>query len=74
MAARVLSHLYPAPTVAGHQWLTMAQLAEHGRFATAEAARHWVKRHPDLPRARRGRVLLVDQRAFDVYVAQAGRR
>lgn len=74
MAARALAYLYPPPAITAHEWLTMAQLAEYGRFATAEAARKFVTRHPDLPRARRGRQLLVDRRAFDAYVAAAGRR
>jgi hypothetical protein len=73
MPARALSYLYPPAAVMAHDWLTMAELAAHGRFATAEAARKYVTRHPDLPRARRGRVLLVDKRVFDTYIAQAGR-
>lgn len=80
MSARPLSHLYPQ--AAPHRaWLTMAQLAEHGRFMatdgvhfSAEAARKYVTRHPDLPRARRGRQLLVDQRVFDAYIAAAGEK
>jgi hypothetical protein len=59
-------------------WLTMAQLAEHGRFMakdgvhfSPEAARKFVSRHSDLPRAHRGRQLLVDRAVFDRYVMNA---
>ena len=59
----------------------MAQLAEHGRFMSKdgvhfspEAARQFVRRHPDLPRGRRGRQLLVDKQTFDRYVAAAGEK
>jgi hypothetical protein len=55
-------------------WLTMAQLAEHAPFATAEAARKFVTRHRDLPHARVGRTLRVDRAVFDRYIAEAGTR
>ena len=77
---RALATLYP-PAARVACWLTMAQLAEHGRFMaqdgvhySAEAARKFVTRHPDLPRARRGRQLLVDRGVFDTYIAVAGVR
>jgi hypothetical protein len=61
-------------------WLTMAQLAAHGKFMakdgvsfSPEAARKFVTRHKDLPRGRRGRQLMVDRATFDRYVANAGR-
>lgn len=53
------------------EWLTMAQLAEHGHFPTAEAARKFVTRHPDLPRGRIGRQLRVDRATFDRYIQLA---
>lgn len=63
------------------EWLTIPQLAEHGKFMTAdgrsfspEAARMFLKRHPDLPRAKRGRRVLIDRDVFDRYVATAGER
>jgi hypothetical protein len=63
------------------EWLTMAQLAEHGRFMTRdgqhfspEAARLFVRRHPDLPRGRRGRQLIVDRAVFDRYVLEQGQK
>jgi len=56
------------------QWMTMAELAEHGGFSSAEAARHWLKRNPEMPFAKRGRILLVDRAAFDRYVLERGRR
>lgn len=75
-----LHHLLPS--VSGHrEWLTMAQLAEHGRFMardgqhfSPEAARLFVRRHPDLPRARRGRLLIVDRAVFDRYVIEQGQK
>jgi hypothetical protein len=77
--ARPLRHLL-AGLVPTRQWLTMAELAEHGRFLTRdgqhyspEAARLFVRRHPDLPRAYRGRQLIVDRADFDRYVVAAGR-
>jgi len=75
-----LRHLTAASTPA-REWLTMAQLAEHGRFMTRdgqhfspEAARLFLRRHPDLPHGRRGRQLVVDRAVFDRYVAEAGRK
>jgi len=63
------------------EWLTMAQLAEHGKFMTRdgqhfspEAARLFLRRHPDLPRGRRGRQLIVDRVVFDRYVKEAGQK
>ena len=50
-------------------WLTMAQLAEHAPFPTAEAARKFVTRHPELPRGRVGRHLRVDRDAFDRFIS-----
>jgi hypothetical protein len=77
---RRLIHLVGS-LVPNREWLTMAQLAEYGRFMakdgihfSAEAARKYVTRHPDLPRARRGRQLLVDRRVFDAFVMDAGRK
>lgn len=77
---RPLHHLL-AGVVPQREWLTMAQLAEHGRFMakdgrcfSPEAARKFVSRHPELPRARRGTQLLVDKRVFDDFVTAAGRK
>lgn len=75
-----LRHLLPS--ISGQrEWLTMAQLAEHGRFMTRdgqhfspEAARLFVRRHPDLPRGRRGRQLIVDRAVFDRYVLEHGQK
>ena len=71
---RRLTHLM-AGVVIQRDWLTMAQLAEHGKFMTRdgqsfspEAARKFVTRHRDLPRAHKGRQLLVDRAVFDRYV------
>ena len=79
-APRRLTHLL-ATVQPAREWLTMAQLAEHGRFMardgvhfSPEAARQFLRRHPDLPRGRRGRQLLVDQHVFDSFIADAGRR
>ena len=55
-------------------WLTMAELAEHGKFPSAEAARIYVRRHPDLPHAKRGRHVIVDRAAFDRFVLEQGAR
>lgn len=73
---RRLAHLM-AGVVPQRDWLTMAQLAEHGKFMTRdgrcfspEAARKFVTRHHDLPRGHRGRQLLVDRAVFDRYVMQ----
>ena len=74
---RRLTHLLAGLTPQ-RDWLTMAQLAAHGKFMTRdgqafspEAARKFVTRHPDLPRAYRGRQLLVDRAVFDRYVMTA---
>lgn len=76
---RRLTHLLGA-LVPEREWLTMAQLAEHGRFMardgvhfSAEAARKFVTRHRDLPHAKRGQQLLVDKAVFDRYVQAAAR-
>lgn len=73
---RRLTHLFEGLTPR-RDWLTMAQLAEHGKFMTKdgqsfspEAARKFVTRHRDLPRAHRGRQLLVDRATFDRFVMQ----
>jgi len=63
--------------LAGHltptrEWLTMAELAEHGRFPSPEAARLFVRRHRDLPHGKRGRHLIVDRATFDRYVLERG--
>lgn len=57
------------------EWLTMAQLAEHGKFMTrdgrhfsAEAARKFVTRHRDLPRGYRGRQIVIDRAVYDRYL------
>ena len=71
--SRPLKYLF-AGTSPAREWLTMQELADHGHFATAEAARKYVSRHPDLPRARVGRQLRVDRAAFDRYVLEAGRK
>lgn len=56
------------------QWLTMAELADHGRFSSPEAARIFVRRHPDLPHGKRGRHLIVDRATFDRYVLEHGQK
>jgi hypothetical protein len=62
-------------------WLTIPQLAEHGKFMTSdgrsfspEAARAFLYRHPDLPRAKRGTRVMVDRDVFDRYVAAGDKR
>jgi hypothetical protein len=79
MAPRRLTQLFEGVTPR-RDWLTMAQLAEHGKFMTRdgqsfspEAARKFVTRHRDLPRARRGRQLVVDRATFDRYIVSAAR-
>jgi hypothetical protein len=74
---RRLTHLM-AGLVPQRDWLTMAQLAEHGKFMakdgihfSPEAARKFVTRHQDLPHGHRGRQLLVDRAVFDRYVMAA---
>jgi len=76
---RRLTHLF-GDVVPQRDWLTMAQLAEHGKFMakdgvsfSPEAARKFVTRHKDLPRGRRGRQLLVDRATFDRFISNAGR-
>ena len=77
---RRLLHLFGDGIVPSRDWLTMAQLAVHGKFMakdgvsfSPEAARKFVTRHTDLPRGRRGRQLLVDRATFDRFVASATR-
>ena len=70
---RPLKYLF-AGTPPARDWLTMQELADHAPFKTAEAARKFVTRHPDLPRARIGRQLRVDRAAFDRYILEAGRK
>jgi len=70
-APRPLKYLFAGTA---HEWLTMQQLADHGQFTTAEAARKWVSRNPELPRARVGRQLRVDRAAFDRYILERGRK
>jgi hypothetical protein len=79
-APRRLTHLM-AGLAPQRDWLTMAQLAEHGKFMakdgihfSAEAARKFVTRHKDLSRAYRDRQLLVDRAVFDRYVMSAQRK
>ena len=74
---RRLHHLLGG-VVPHRDWLTMAQLAEHGKFMTRdgrsfspEAARKFVTRHPELPRGRRGRQLVVDRAVYDRFIAAA---
>ena len=56
------------------EWLTMAELAAHGKFPSSEAARKFVTRHSDLPRAYVGRHLRVDRATFDRYIATSRRK
>jgi hypothetical protein len=74
---RRLTHLLGGVTPQ-RDWLTMAQLAEHGKFMTRdggsfspEAARKFVTRHPELPRGRRGRQLVVDRAVYDRFIMSA---
>jgi len=74
---RRLTHLLGG-VVPQRDWLTMAQLAEHGKFMTRdgqhfspEAARKFVTRHRELPRGRRGRQLIVDRAVYDRFVMAA---
>jgi hypothetical protein len=46
------------------EWLTTAEIAREFKFASAEAARKWVKRHR-VPYVLRGRALLVTRRDMD---------
>lgn len=80
MSPRRLVHLLGglAPR---RDWLTMAQLAEHGKFMakdgihfSPEAARKFVFRHKDLARAYKDRQILVDRAVFDRYVMDPRRR
>jgi len=75
---RRLTHLLGG-VVPPRDWLTMAQLAEHGKFMardgqcfSAEAARKFVTRHPELPRGRRGRQIVVDRATYDRFITNAG--
>jgi hypothetical protein len=77
MSPRPLRHLF-AGLAPQRDWLTMAQLAAHGKFMTRdgqhfspEAARKFVTRHRDLPRGHRGRQLVVDRAVYDRYVMTA---
>jgi hypothetical protein len=68
-AAIHLRHLVGATRP--REWMTMAELATHGRFPTAEAARKFVTRHAvDLLTGRKGRQLLVDRISFDRFLEQ----
>lgn len=76
---RRLTHLLGG-IVPPREWLTMAQLAAHGKFMakdgvhfSPEAARKFVTRHPDLPRGRRGRQILVDRATYDRFITEAAR-
>lgn len=76
---RRLTHLL-AGLSRQRDWLTMAQLAAHGKFMakdgvnfSPEAARKFVTRHTDLPRGYRGRQLLVDRAVFDRYLQRTER-
>jgi len=73
---RLLTHLLGG-IVPPRDWLTMHQLAVHGRFMakdgvsfSPEAARKFVSRHKDLPRAYRDRTILVDRATFDRYISR----
>lgn len=76
---RRLTHLLGG-VVPPREWLTMAQLAEHGKFMardgvhfSPEAARKFVTRHKALPRGRRGRQLVVDRATYDRFITDAAR-
>jgi len=76
---RRLTHLFGG-VVPQRDWLTMAQLAEHGKFMardgihfSPEAARKFVTRHKTLPRGRRGRQLVVDRATYDRFITDAAR-
>ena len=73
MTPRSLKYLF-AGTPPAHEWLTMQQLADYAPFPTAEAARKWVHRNPELPRALVGTRLRVDRAAYDRYVLERGRK
>lgn len=49
-------------------WLTTEEAAERLRFPTVAAFHEWLRRHPELPKGRRGRVLLFEARVLDAYV------
>jgi len=70
--SRALKYLFTG--AAARHWLNMQQLADHAPFPSAESARKFVTRHPDLPRARVGRQLRVDRDAFDRYILERGRK
>jgi hypothetical protein len=77
---RRLTHLF-AGVVPERDWLTMPQLAEHGKFMakdgihfSPEAARKFVTRHRDLARGHRGRHLIVDRAVFDRFVMSTQRK
>lgn len=80
MSPSRLTHLFAGVTPS-RDWLTMAQLAEHGKFMardgihfSPEAARKFVTRHPDLPRGRRGAQIVVDRATYDRFVMAAGQK
>ena len=73
MTTRPLKYLF-AGTSTAHEWLTMAELADYGRFPSGHAAWCWLTRNPEMPRVKRGRMLLVDRAAFDRYMAERGRK
>jgi len=73
VTTRPLKHLFTGRPPE-REWLTMQQLADHAPFTTAEAARKFVTRNPELPRARVGRQLRVDRAAYDRYVLERGRK
>ena len=56
------------------EWLTTTKLAIHGGFASGEAVRAWLRRHPDFPVGRHGARghILIDRAVFDRYVLEHG--
>jgi hypothetical protein len=72
MKSERLTHLIGV--VRDREWLTMRELAGHGKFPTAEAARKYVTRHQaDLVTGRKGRQLLVDKASFDRFYERSAR-
>jgi hypothetical protein len=54
--------------VGRRELLTTADIARDYKFPSAEAARCFLKRHPQIPIEKRDRTVLVDRRELDRYL------